>query len=233
MLGAAALVSRHEAPRALLHRPGDELFHPIDLGRRRGTRIVAHDDATDLFRGHVRDQIDRNAFALDPREVLGEGRPILCNAVGLRVGEAVARRDRGALAKHVERHALPHLALRQRIGQHGNVGVRVEVDESRCDAAAGRIDDADSRRIVEPSNGGDAAVPDADVAREPRIPVAVEKMAAANDHVVRRVLAVKRGRCRRDRGCGDESDQQSGSRHDARSFTRRRRSFRRRRSGSP
>ncbi len=83
--------------------------------------------------------------------------------------EAVARRGRRAFAGHVERHALPHLALRGAVGHQRHLGVGVEVDEARRDHQAGGINRPAAGR---PARGPIAAT------RSPRMPTSARTAAA-------------------------------------------------------
>ena len=212
ILGSAALVARHQAPRAFFHRARNELLHPIELGRCGRPRGVAHHDAAHLLGRDMGDEVHRHAAALDALEVAGERRPILSDGAALVRGlflQPVARCDAGALAEHVERDALPHFALRERIGEHGHVRVGVEIDEAWRDDAACGVDHARGLRVRERSDGGDAPVPDADVARDPRVACAVDDVAAADDDVERRrLLRVRRGGVHRSEGRARERREQ-------------------------
>jgi hypothetical protein len=184
VLGTAAFEAGDESPRPFAHRARDELAHALELGRRRRARVVALDHAPHLFGGHVRDRVDRDALPFEAIEVLGERRPVGAHAVGRGGFESVARRRRGALAHHIDGHALPDLALRGPISQQRHLRVRVEIDEARRDDETGRVERPRRRSAGEIADRSDAVTADRDVDATRRRARAVEDLAATNEEVV-------------------------------------------------
>ena len=95
--------------------------------------------------------------------------------------QAVARRRRRALSGDVERHALAHLALRGAVGHERHLGVRVEVDEPRCDDQARGIDDASRVLAAKLTNSRDAVATDADVGAHGCRAGSVQHLPTANE----------------------------------------------------
>ena len=176
MIRAAALEPSHQPPGTLLHRPGHELFHALELRRGGGPRVIPHHDSADLPGRHVRDHVHRDPLALDEIEILGERRP-------LRTRQAVLWRNRASLAEHIDGDALAYLALCVSVLEQRQVGVGVKVDETGRHYKPGGIDHPRGLRIGQPADGDHASVPDPDVAGEPGIAGPVHDPAVMNQHV--------------------------------------------------
>jgi hypothetical protein len=177
----------------LLHRVGDERFHSRELRGRGGALAVAHDDAADLLRRDARRHVDRHALPLQPREVSRHRGPVdveVVAALHLRLDaledDPIERRDRRALAEHVERHALAHRALRGPIHDERHVRVCVQIDEARRNDLARRVDDERAGAPIDRTDRGDMAAADADIGAIARAAAAVDDRSVRDDDVVLR-----------------------------------------------
>src|SRR6266571_541613 len=74
-------------------------------------------------------------------------------------------------------------ALRRRLDEDSDVAVRVDVDESRCDVHAGRIDLPGCLRAAQATDASDLASTDSEVCDAPRRACAVENATPPDDDV--------------------------------------------------
>ena len=117
-------------------------------------------------------------------EVAGEGGPVSqATAAALVCRETIPRRRRAGLARDVQRHSLPHLALSVSVVEQRVVRVCVQIDESRGDDQAGRVDHARGVSVGKPTHRHYLISPNAHVAVKPRVAGAVDDAAAANQDV--------------------------------------------------
>ena len=187
-----------EAERACVHGLADEGLHraQLRLGRLRA------EDAGRVANGVVADEpgeVLRVAVAREPREMVGEARPLDRPVVRERAHAAfdeVPRRigDRrvrpAAVADDLGRHSLANRALGLRVREDRPVTVAVRIDEAGADDAAGRLDDAVGAAAVHGADVRDPAVLDRDVAAERRAAASVHDPAVANQEVRRHYFLV-------------------------------------------
>ena len=121
------------------------------------------------------------------------------------VGRALRRQiDRAAAVRIDEHRGEPlreeRLGVLRLLGREAAAGVGVDVDESRCDVAVGRVDRGLCRGVAERPHRRDAVAANANVGAVPGIAGAIEYPAVANQDV-----ELLRCLCR-DAGDGDEHD---------------------------
>src|SRR5580692_10893435 len=102
MVGAAALILRHQTPRALFHRAAHQGFLLLHLLRRGRMIVVAHHHPVNLRSRYMRNDIDRHTLFANTVEILGERGPVVSDSIGLLRDQSVAWSYRLALAKHIQ-----------------------------------------------------------------------------------------------------------------------------------
>src|SRR5262249_4284581 len=191
VLVAAAGERGRQIDRALLHRLRDELGHLFDLRLRRRPVFEADNNLTYLLRRNARGDVDRGTALAEAAEIALKRGPVDVDA-GAALGfllvlfehAAFERGHRLAFSDHIERHALAHLAFGIAVCQDGDVGVRVQIDETRRNHHPLRIDHALAERGIEFADPGDAAILYRHVAIEPGIAAAIDDLAVCNDDII-------------------------------------------------
>src|SRR5262249_20347593 len=144
-----------------------------------------------LLRRYARSDVDRGTAPAEAAEIAVERGPVDLDA-GAALGflfvlfehAAFERGHRLAFPDHIERHALAHLAFGIAVGQDGQIGVGVQIDETRRNHHPLRIDHALAERGIEFADPGDAAIFHCHVAVEPGIAAAVDDLAVGDDDII-------------------------------------------------
>ncbi len=180
-----------DADRAVAHGIAHQGLHALQFRRVRRAVVVAQHHAAHLGRAHIAGQVDSHALLLQAREVLVESPPVgiyavvlIPDAIGFQDG-IVDRRDGGPFAGDFGGDPLVDLRRQVRIYQDGQLGLAEHVDESRGHHHAARIDGAPGGRARQIADGGDPALPDADVSGVPRRTGSVDDPAVLDHHIVR------------------------------------------------
>ena len=203
--GARAMVQRprrREPERARRHGRGGDASHLGDLvGRRRltvGTAITHHVEAHGAVR-HLRGDVDVVRATADRVEVLGEALPVPLQALVQRragdvldtfhqrdepavIGGVHRREPDAAVAHHDRRDAVPRRGREVVVPRRLAVVVGVDVDPSRRDQRAVRVDFA-ATGAVDRADRNDGAVLHRDIAGGRRRSGPVDDRATADDEV--------------------------------------------------
>jgi hypothetical protein len=179
-----------EAHGAIAHGVAHQRLHAIEFGGGRRAVVIAQHHTAHLRGAHVAGQVDPHALLFQAREIVVKRPPVgmdgvmfVTHMVGLQESIGLGR-DGRALAGDFGGDALVDLRRQVRIHQNGELGLAKHVDEPGGHHHAARINDALGRRPCQVSDGGDLALPDADVARVPRRPGAVDDAAMLDDDIV-------------------------------------------------
>ena len=182
---------------------GDDLPHRLDLGGRRVALggLLAHHVEPQRRVADERADVDGAAPLLQRVEVLGEGLegPVLAHArlqgrkrhafdalQGLQdqvaLGGAGGGDSEAAVAHHDGRDPVPGRDGEHPVPQDLRVVVGVDVDEAR--GHRGAVDLQRARGVASHlAQGGDTAVPDAQIAADSRSPAAVDQCSAADQEI--------------------------------------------------
>jgi len=183
------LERRRHADGAVAHGRAHQLLHPSQLGGIGLHVVEAQHGCAHLGRAHEGREVDPDALLLEALEVVAQAAPVgidlerrvdrgerLPGGVGLRC-------DRRALAGDLRRDALMDLRRQARVDQDRQLGLAEHVDEARGDDPTRGVDGALARSRAQGTDGGDAAVADADVAGNPRRAGAVDDAPVRDDEV--------------------------------------------------
>ena len=196
-VGRVDQAGRH-AVGALRHRLGDQARHLLELVRLRRPLVVAHHQLAHLAEADVREQVDRGPAAFDGREVAGEVAPPP-------LGGRRLRRDRAALADHLGGHPLPDLALGVAVGEQGEIGVGVRIDEARREHLAPGVDGA-RRRARDAPDAGDPSVAHRDRSGDRGAAAAVDDAGVGDEEIEGPRRRLRRDRRDAERGGGREGE---------------------------
>lgn len=164
--------------------------HALDVVERRQARRPAHHRPADIAVPDHRGDVDAEIAFPEPIEILGEAAPRHVHARGdvadqLVAGHLVAERRarRAALPHDFERDALMHLAVGRAVDQQREIGMGVDVDETRRDREALGIDPRLRDRAVQCADLRHHAIANADIAGVRRPTRAVDDVAVRDDRV--------------------------------------------------
>ena len=158
---------RGHADGSILHPLSYERLHLLELLGRRRNVLVAEHHAPHLGQADVVDHVDRDAVALEDREVLGVAAP--AEGVAVDHGRIAQRgvalgRGRTALAGEVGGDALAQLAFGARgVGDEDEAGLAHHVDEAGGDHSARGVDGAGGFAVRQLAHSDDAIAAQSDI----------------------------------------------------------------------
>jgi hypothetical protein len=178
------------AERALLHRLRDQLFHRLELLRRRRPVILTDHVRPQAAGADEARHVDgRPRALLEPREVVAEGAPILCDPEmrrgrgGVVHHSIVQRSDRRALTCHFCRHPLVNLAGRAAVHQDVELGLSQEIDEPRRDHEVRGVHGHGRAGVGQRADRGNRIADDSDITPIPGRSGAVDDAPFRNQYV--------------------------------------------------
>ena len=216
-VGRRRVLERGREPhRAVPHRLAHQLPHPVQLGRRRVPVVVAQHHPAHLRGAHVGRQVDADALPLQAGVVLRQRPPVgrdadLVVARAVRLDDGVIERSRRpAFPGDLGGDALEDLGGQAGVRQDAELRLPQHVDEPRRHHVPPRVHHPLGLRALQPPDGRDPAVPDAEVRRIPGRAGAVDDPAVADDEIEGGGLGRERG----DR-CQAEEEKEEGFEADA------------------